>query len=265
MKKVFAVLLAVLMLAALFCGCKKKEAKKLVILDTEYTVEDYAICIAKDNDELLNKIDTALNELISDGTVQKIVDNYISGANNEYAFQQGVAADAPELVMATNAAFPPYEFYEGSKIVGIDADVAAAIADKIGMKLTIVDTEFGSIIGGVETHKYDMGMAGMTVTDERKESVNFSTSYATGIQSIIVLEGSKITSVDDLYADGAKYVVGVQQDTTGDIYATDDFGESRVIRYNKGADAVQALLTGKVDCVIIDNEPAKSFVETNNK
>ena len=168
-----------------------------------------------------------------------------------------------KLVMATNAAFPPYEYYENDVIVGIDAEIAAAIAEKLGMELEIADIEFGSIVTGVQSGKYDMGMAGMTVTEERLESVDFSTSYAQGIQSIIVKEDSEITTVDDLYVDGADYVVGVQQDTTGDIYSTDDFGEDRVIRYNKGADAVAALTTDKVDCVIIDNEPAKAFVDAN--
>jgi len=104
----------------------------------------------------------------------------------------------------------------------------------------------------------------MTVTEERLQSINFSATYATGIQSIIVAEGSPITTVDDLYADGAKYIVGVQQGTTGDIYSEDDFGAERVSKFNKGADAVQALVTGKVDCVIIDNEPAKAYVAANN-
>ncbi len=169
-----------------------------------------------------------------------------------------------KLVMATNAAFPPYEYHENGKIVGIDAEIAQAIADKLGMELEIVDVEFNSIVSGVASKKYDMGMAGLTVTEDRKESVDFSDSYATGIQSIIVKEGSPITSVDDLYADGAAYVVGVQDATTGDIYSTDDFGDARVKRYSKGADAVQALVTDKVDCVIIDNEPAKSFVSVND-
>lgn len=168
-----------------------------------------------------------------------------------------------KLIMATNAAFPPYEFYQENKVVGIDAEIAAAIADKLGKELVIEDMEFGSIIAAVQSGKVDMGMAGMTVNEERLESVNFTTSYATGIQSIIVKDGSAITTVDDLYTDDATYVIGVQQDTTGDIYATDDFGDERVQRFNKGADAVQALITDKVDCVIIDNEPAKSFVAAN--
>ena len=172
--------------------------------------------------------------------------------------------DDNTLTMATNATFPPYEYIDGGEIVGIDAEIAAAIADKLGMELEIIDTEFGSIIGGVQSGKYDMGMAGMTVTDERLESVNFSTSYATGIQVVIVAEDSAIASLDDLKGDGSMKF-GVQQDTTGDIYASSSvedggYGEENVVRYKTGADAVQALKAGKVDAVIIDNEPAKSFV-----
>lgn len=181
-----------------------------------------------------------------------------------FAFAACGEKEDNKLVMATNAAFPPYEYYENDEIVGIDAEIAAAIAEKLGMELQIEDIEFGSIVTGVQSGKYDMGMAGLTVTDERKESVDFTSSYAQGIQSIIVKEDSEITTVDDLYADGVAYKVGVQQDTTGDIYSTDDFGEDRVVRYNKGADAVSALTTDKVDCVIIDNEPAKAFVEAND-
>ena len=169
------------------------------------------------------------------------------------------------LVMETNAAFPPYEYIEGNEIVGIDAEIAKAIADKLGLELEIVDTDFGAIIGDVVAGKCDIGMAGMTVTDERKQSVNFSDTYAIGIQVIIVKEDSAIQSVDDLLAEGAEYVVGVQEATTGDIYISGDLKDTpdRVQRYKVGADAVEALKVGKVDCVIIDNEPAKNFVAAN--
>ena len=170
---------------------------------------------------------------------------------------------AGKLTMATNAQFPPYEFYEGDKIVGIDAEIAGAIAEKLGLELVIEDMEFDSIITAVKSGKADIGMAGMTVTDERKESVDFTTSYSTGVQVIIVAEGSDITSVDDLFAEGASHVIGVQRNTTGDLYCTwdlEDAGLATVDRYSKGADAVQALKAGKVDCVVIDNEPAKAFV-----
>ncbi len=174
-----------------------------------------------------------------------------------------VFASAETLIMATNASFPPYEYYEDETIVGIDAEIAAAIAAKLGMELKIDDMDFKAIIPAVTEGKASFGMAGMTVTEERLQSVNFSDTYATGIQAIIVKEGSAITSVDDLFAEGAAYVVGVQESTTGDIYCTGDFGEARVQKYNVGADAVQALLTDKVDCVIIDNEPAKNYVAAN--
>lgn len=168
------------------------------------------------------------------------------------------------LTMATNAAFPPYEFVEGGKIVGIDAEIAGAIAEKLGLQLQIDDMEFDSITTAVKGGKADLGLAGMTVTEERKEEVDFTDSYATGVQVVIVTEDSAITSVDDLFAEGAKHVVGVQRNTTGDLYTTGDLedkGLATIDRYSKGSDAVQALKTGKVDCVVIDNEPAKAFVE----
>ena len=150
----------------------------------------------------------------------------------------------------------------GNTIKGIDAEIAQAIADKLGMTLDIKNMEFDSIIAAVDSGKIDMGMAGMTVTDERLQTISFSKSYATGVQVVIVKEDSEITSVDDLTTKGG-YTIGVQTATTGDLYATWDIEEKSlgtVQRYNKGADAVAALASGKIDCVIIDNEPAKAFV-----
>lgn len=163
------------------------------------------------------------------------------------------------LTLATNAEFPPYEYHDGDKIVGIDAEVAALIAEKLGMELVIEDIAFESVIPGVQTGKYDMGMAGLTVNEERLEKVNFSDSYATGVQVVIVREDSDIKSIDDL--EGKK--IGAQTNTTGAIYASDDYGSDNVIEYDNGAVAVQALVSGKIDCVIIDNEPAKSYVAAN--
>jgi len=156
------------------------------------------------------------------------------------------------LTMATNAYFPPYEYYEGSEIVGIDAEIAAAVADKLGLELVIEDVEFDSIIAGVQSGKYDIGCAGMTVTEERLQSVNFTSTYSTG---------SDITDLDSLIASGC--MVGVQSGTTGDLYMTDEIGEERIDRYNKGNDAVLALQNGVVGAVVIDNQPAQSFVAAN--
>ena len=185
------------------------------------------------------------------------------GGSSAPAATAAPAAEAPAaapaeaakvLKVATNVAFPPYEYYENEKAVGIDVDIMQAICDKLGYTMELSDMEFGSIITAVAAGKVDVGFGAITITEERAKSVHFTTSYSTGIQSIIVKEDSPITGVEDLEAKGIK--IGVQQDTTGDIYATDQFG-------NKGADAVQALITGKVDCVIIDNSPAETFVAQN--
>ena len=177
-------------------------------------------------------------------------------------------AMAETLKMGTNASFPPYEFYddESGEIVGIDAEVAAAICEKLGYELEIVDMDFDAIIPAVTTGKIDFGMAGMTVTEERMQSVDFTTSYATGIQVVIVKEDSEITSVDDLFAEGANHKIGVQQGTTGDLYCSwdiEDEGLGSVERFKNGTDAVLALTSGKVDCVVIDNEPAKNYIAAN--
>ncbi|MBQ4526750.1 MAG: transporter substrate-binding domain-containing protein [Clostridia bacterium] len=181
--------------------------------------------------------------------------------NDKGVASDAIVADSSDRVikMATNAAFPPYEYKEGEEFVGIDIEIATAIAAELGAKLEVVDMEFDSIITSVDNGETDFGMAGMTVTDERKEQVDFTYSYATGVQSIIVPEGSDITDIDALT--GKK--IGVQLGTTGDIYASDEFGADNVTQYGKGADAVIALKGGDVDAVIIDNEPAKAFVEAN--
>lgn len=170
------------------------------------------------------------------------------------------ATEEKELVMGTNAAFPPYEFTnDDGTYGGIDVDIATAIAEKLGYKLVVKDMEFDSLIAAVDGGSIDFAMAGMTVTDERKQSVNFSETYAKGVQVIIVPDGSDIKTVDDL--DGK--VIGVQAGTTGDIYCTGDYGQENVKQYKTGAEAVAALNNGQVECVVIDNEPAKNYVAAN--
>lgn len=144
-------------------------------------------------------------------------------------------------------------------MVGIDAEIAGAVAEKLGLELQIEDMEFDSIITAVQTGKADIGFAGMTVTKDRLKNTDFSDSYAQGVQVVIVKEDSDIASLDDL----KDKQIGVQLSTTGDIYAKDDYGADHVVEYNKGNDAVMALTQGKVDAVIIDNEPAKSYVKAN--
>ena len=203
------------------------------------------------------------------GSASSAASSVASSAASSEAASSAAAADlttveAGKLTMATNAAFPPYEMTtDAGEFEGIDVDTAKAIAEKLGLELQIDDMDFDAALLSVQQGKADIVMAGVTVTDERKAVMDFSDSYATGIQSIIVKEDSPIATVDDLYADGADYQIGVQQDTTGDIHCSDDFGDDHVQRFNKGADAVAALVSGKLDCVVIDNEPAKSFVAAN--
>ena len=177
--------------------------------------------------------------------------------------QQSETAENTEggvLRMGTNATFPPYEYVdENNEVAGIDADIAAAIADKLGMELEITDMAFDSLIPALQSDTIDIVLAGMTVDPERAESVNFTDSYATGVQVIIVPEGSDIASPDDLEGKN----IGVQTGTTGDLYCTDDYGQEFVKQFDNGPLAVAALLNGQIDCVVIDNEPAKNYVAAN--
>ena len=168
--------------------------------------------------------------------------------------------EAGKLTMATNAAFPPYEMTtDAGEFEGIDIETAQAIADKLGLELQIDDMDFDAALLSVQQGKADIVMAGVTVTDERKAVMDFSDSYATGIQCIIVPEGSDIASPDDL----AGKKIGTQRGTTGYIYCSDDFGDENVVAYDDGLTAVQALNNGQVDAVVIDNAPAKEFVAAN--
>ena len=165
-----------------------------------------------------------------------------------------------KLIMSTNAAFPPYEMTTDSgEFEGIDIETAQAIADKLGLELQIDDMDFDAALLAVQQGKSDMVMAGVTVTDERQNVMDFTDSYATGIQSIIVKKDSDIASVDDL----AGKKIGTQRGTTGYLYCSDDFGDENVVAYDDGLTAVQMLNNGQVDCVVIDNAPAKEFIAAN--
>ena len=188
-----------------------------------------------------------------------------SAASSEAASTSAAAGElttveAGKLTMATNATFPPYEMTtDAGEFEGIDIETAQAIADKLGLELQIDDMDFDAALLSVQQGKADIVMAGVTVTDERKAVMDFSDSYATGIQSIIVPEGSDIASPDDL----AGKKIGTQRGTTGYIYCSDDFGDENVVAYDDGLTAVQALNNGQVDAVVIDNAPAKEFIAAN--
>ena len=194
-----------------------------------------------------------------------------SAASSEAASSEAAASEATEtaalttvnagkLTMSTNAAFPPYEMTtDAGEFEGIDVEIAGAIADKLGLELQIDDMDFDAALLAAQQGKSDMVMAGVTVNDERKQVMDFSNTYASGVQVVIVKEGSDIATVDDL----AGHMIGTQRGTTGYIYCSDDFGEDSVTAYDNGLTAVQALNNGQVDCVVIDSAPAKEFVAAN--
>ena len=199
------------------------------------------------------------------GSASSVASSVASSASSAAASTSAAAGElttveAGKLTMATNAAFPPYEMTtDAGDFEGIDIETAQAIADKLGLELQIDDMDFDAALLSVQQGKADIVMAGVTVTDERKAVMDFSDSYATGIQSIIVPEGSDIASPDDLT--GKK--IGTQRGTTGYIYCSDDFGDENVVAYDDGLTAVQALNNGQVDAVVIDNAPAQEFVAAN--
>ena len=163
--------------------------------------------------------------------------------------------------MSTNAAFPPYEMTtDDGGFEGIDIEVAGAIAEKLGLELVVDDMGFDAALTAAQTGQSDIAMAGITVTEERLEVMDFSDSYATGIQVVIVQAGSPIATVDDL---ANAEMIGTQKATTGSIYCSDDYGAEHVTEFDTGALAVMALINGQVDAVVIDNEPAKAFVAAN--
>ena len=233
MKKLAAVFLAGIMCASL-AACGSSAADDAASTDTQTAAEETA-------------------EETADDAAAADTEGETTEAGEVTTVTEGI------LTMGTNAAFPPYEYYEGDTVVGIDAEIAQAIAEKLGLSLEIVDMDFNSIITAVQSGKVDVGIAGMTVEPDRLENVDFTDSYATGVQVVIVTEDSDIASVDDLEGK----LIGTQEGTTGWSYCSEDYGDDMVIPYTNGATAVQALLDGKVDCVVIDQQPALSFVEAN--
>ena len=228
MKKVFALALTVLMVMALFAGCGSSNTAKTTTAATEAPATTAEATAAE-----TTAAATAASELKT--------------------------VEAGKLIMSTNAAFPPYEMVaDDGSFEGIDVEVAGAIAGKLGLELVVDDMDFDAALLAVQQNKSDIVMAGVTVTEDRQLIMNFSDSYATGVQVVIVKEGSDVT-LDNL---GEK-MIGTQRGTTGYIYTSGDYGDDHVTAYDNGASAVQALLNGQVDCVVIDSAPAEAFVAAN--
>ena len=227
MKKMFALVLAVLMVAALLAGCGSSTAETKAPETTAAPAPAATEAAAP--------------------------------AETEAAAPAFTTIESGKLIMSTNAAFPPYEMVaDDGSFEGIDVEIAGAIAKKLGLELVVDDMDFDAALLAVQQGKSDIVMAGVTVNEDRKLVMNFSDTYSKGVQVVIVKEGSDVT-LDNL----GDQMIGTQRGTTGYIYTSGDYGDDHVTAYDNGASAVQALMNGQVDCVVIDSAPAQAFVEAN--
>lgn len=241
MKKFFAMALSCALCLSMLAGCGDSAASSAPAAESAAPTE-------------------AAAEAATETSVKDEAPAAEAGSTAEAAATEFTTVEDGKLHMATNAAFPPYEMVaDDGTFEGIDVDIAGKIAEKLGLELVVDDMDFGSIITSVQTGKEDIALAGLTVTDERKQNVDFTDSYATGVQVVIVPEDSDIKTIDDLQGK----LIGCQESTTGYAYCTDDYGEDMVTAFPSGANAVQALLTGKIDAVVIDKQPAEAYVAQN--
>ena len=241
MKKFFAMALSCALCLSMLAGCGDSAASSAPAAESAAPTE-------------------AAAEAATETSVKDEAPAAEAGSTAEAAATEFTTVEDGKLHMATNATFPPYEMVaDDGTFEGIDVDIAAKIAEKLGLELVVDDMDFGSIITSVQTGKEDIALAGLTVTDERKQNVDFTDSYATGVQVVIVPEDSDIKTIDDLQGK----LIGCQESTTGYAYCTDDYGEDMVTAFPSGANAVQALLTGKIDAVVIDKQPAEAYVAQN--
>lgn len=253
MKKIASLLAAVMLLTATLAGCGNSGS------GSSTTDTSSASSTASQSS-------TAEDSSAAEGETSSEASATEAGDYGEFT-----TIEEGKLIMATNAQFPPYELvsdgegFNGTGFEGIDVEIASAIADKLGLELQIDDMEFTSALTAVQNNAADVILAGLTYNEERDEVLDFTESYSTGVQVVIVTEDSDITSIDDLANDK---MIGTQAGTTGWAYASDTpenggYGEDHVNGYDSGALAVQALLNGQIDAVIIDDAPAQEFVKAN--
>ena len=284
MKKILALAMAVVMLLCIVsCGSKQSNVK--VYTEYELTAEKYAFAIAKENTALMTAANELLAELKANGELDKIINSFFDGTatfeyENPIPSAPTGADKANYLVVATNAYFPPFEYYNGSKLTGVDMKIASLLAEKLGKTLYINDMEFDSVITSVKNGESDIGMAGMTVNEERKKTIDFTTEYYESAQVLIVREDDKVfaecKSADDIIAklgeQDKEFKVGTQNGTTGFMFSNGDegfgydgFKNLTTSGYTTGALAVLDLANGKVDAVIIDKQPAIMIADSTNK
>ena len=288
MKKIVSIILAMLMIfgaTVALTACGNKSSKVKVYEAYELTAEKYAFAVAKENTALKDAANALLAELKENGELDKIINSFFDGTA-EFVYENPVSsvptgADrANYLVVATNAYFPPFEYYEGNKLTGVDMKIASLLAEKLGKTLYINDMEFDSVITSVKNGSSDIGMAGMTVNEERLKTIDFTTEYYESAQVLIVREGDKVfadcKSANDIIAklgeQNSEFKVGTQNGTTGYMFSAgnEDFGYDGFKNlttngYTTGALAVLDLANSKIDAVILDKQPAIMIAESTNK
>ena len=279
MKKLLALLLAVLMLVTCFAGCGGTKTAKVKIIDINLTEEDYAFGVDKNQPELLTKVNEFVAKIKGDGTFDTICDKYFGDGEPTAVKSAAEDASKDQLVVATNAQFAPFEYKDGDSYYGIDMEIAKLLADYLGKELVIKDMEFDAVCLTVGQHKCDIAMAGLTVDETREQYVTFSTSYYKANQKLIVkgddttFDACKTTAdVETILKSLDKTTkIGYQNGTTGGLYVEGDaeWGfdgyDVEGKGYGSGSLAVQDLINGNIKYVVIDSDPAKFIVDAINE
>lgn len=287
MKKFTALFLAMILAAGLIVGCGSgsseeeggSEAATAKVIDVDLTNEEYAFGVDKDQPELLEQANAFIAKILEDGTFDEICDRYFGGGEPVAVQSAELDSSKDQLVVATNAAFEPFEYTQGEDYYGIDMEIAALFAEELGQELVIQNMDFDAVCLSVGQHKCDIAMAGLTINEEREELVTFTDPYYQASQRLIV--PSSDTSFDDCAdadAVAAKLgelessdSIGVQQGTTGQFYVEGDeeWGfeglPATCVPYKNGSLAVQDMLQGKIQYVIIDAAPAAAITESINE
>ena len=283
LKKILATVMATIAAVATFgfAGCGSSKGKDVKVMKDIYlTAEDYAFAIAKENTTLLEEVNAMLDNWTKDGSLDTLINSYFDG-NADFTYENKSSSPKDgDFIMATNAAFPPFEYKKGAYFCGVDVEIAYNIAQELGKTLFVYDMEFDSIISSVKTGESDIGMAGMTVNETRLQQVNFATPYYSSAQVITVLESDKTfdncttaAEVEAILATkGKSYKIGTQNGTTGYMYSKGDegfgypgFKNLTTNGYSSGALAMKDLSNEKIDAVILDLQPSLLIAESINK
>jgi ABC-type amino acid transport substrate-binding protein len=278
MKKIISLVLVSLLIVAALAGCGTKKSSGVKVIDIQLTEEEYAFGVDKNQPELLEEVNKFIAKIKSDGTFEKILNNNFGDGTPQPVTSAELDSGKDQLVVATNAAFEPFEYMTGDKYYGIDMEIADLLAKHLGKELVISNMEFAAVCLSVGQSKADIAMAGLSITEERKEYVNFSDKYYDAAQKLIVKADDKTfdnaKTADDVVAILEKFdkntKVGVQNGTTGQFYVegNEDWGFEgfavTCVGYTSGSLAVQDMLNGNLDFVIIDEAPAESITKAIN-